>query len=220
MEESENGRIGLSEPCPSFWPRKPTTLTLAFFLFTPVFLCPSAVLLSPSPSLFQSHLCSQSLCLQALVHGVSAWAALFHIISRRTVPAGCMLSWKEDGAGRRCGDAIACQEPCSQRKKFTKVARRSFLGCGDWQVSGRRDRCVNLGKAVARRGWDGVLWSVWEHCAGWQWGGDVYGVRDLVWGMRRGCSAGPSGRLAWWWSSADGQAGRGSSCWMSYAKHN
>lgn len=70
MEESENR--SLSEPGPSFWPHKPSTLTPAFFLFTPVFLWPFAVLFSSSSSLFQSVPRSQTPYLRALFHGVSA----------------------------------------------------------------------------------------------------------------------------------------------------
>lgn len=136
MEESEN-RIVLSEPGPSSWPHKTTMLTPVFFLLTLVFLCPPAVLLFPSPSLFQGHPCSQAPCLHALVHGISARAALFHRISRCTLMADSTLSWEEDSTGRCCGDAIARQEPCSQRELFTKGARGSSLGCGDW-------RCASL----------------------------------------------------------------------------
>lgn len=50
-EESENRRISLSEPNPSFWPHKPTALTPAFFLSTPVFPCPFFSLYIPVPEL-------------------------------------------------------------------------------------------------------------------------------------------------------------------------
>jgi len=64
------------------------------------------------------------------------------------------------------------------------------------QVRGRRDQCGGLWSAVACRKWDAAHQLVWEHCAGWQSGYDECVVRDPVWSMRRGYSAGPSGSLA------------------------
>lgn len=174
--------MSLSEAGPNFQSHITSLLTPAFFLFAPVFLCPFAVLFSPlsfpAPEPMRSHTPHPRVL---LFHPEPLCSMSFHAAPFLLAPCShgrwwwcSCTSWatQSEGEVHQRGQ----EELSGDTGAGDVLVWWSWLGrCA--QVWGRRDRCGEPGSAVARRGWDGVRRSVWEHCEE---------VVCVLWGTLRG----------------------------------